>query len=258
MADALATGKVVYARDQAGLTHAAIPLLLGNQRLGALIAGQCFSEYPQPLALQRVARHFGASPQELWNTAVHQVPVSHATLRLYADLLEALGRAFLRQRYAAILDRQLHQANERYRLMIEGSKDHALFTVDRSGPCNQLESRRGASSGLHGTRNRGQRLREVFHSRRCSKGSSGARNSTGPNRAAGSKKKAGRFDATERVFYRKPCGRGWAKETPLEYGFLLRDVTEARKAADSCHCRRRNWKASACSRAVSLTISITC
>jgi PAS domain S-box-containing protein len=133
VADALATGEITYAHDQAGLAHAAIPLFLGNQKIGALIAGQTFAEYPQPLALQRIAKNFGASPQEIWNAAVHQVPVSRATLRLYADLLASLGHAFLRQRYAAILDRKLHRTDERYRLMIEGSKDHALFTVDAMG-----------------------------------------------------------------------------------------------------------------------------
>jgi PAS domain S-box-containing protein len=133
VAEALATGEVVYTQDQAGLSHVAIPLLLGKQRLGALLAGQVFASYPQPLALQRVARHFGVSQEDLWSAAVHQVPVSRATLRLYADLLASLGQAFLRQRYAGILDRNLHQTNQRYRLMIEGSDDRALFTVDSLG-----------------------------------------------------------------------------------------------------------------------------
>src|SRR6202040_204348 len=82
---------------------------------------------------QRVAKHFGVSQQELWTAAMRQVPISHATLRLYADLLASLGQAFVRQRYAAILDRKLHETNQRYRLMIEGSKDRALFTVDAMG-----------------------------------------------------------------------------------------------------------------------------
>jgi PAS domain S-box-containing protein len=133
VAEALATGEIVYANDQADLTHAVIPLFLGNQKLGTLIAGQVFAQYPQPLALQRVAKYLGSSPQDLWYAAVHQVPISRATLRLYADLLASLGQAFLRQRYAAILDRSLHQMDERYRMMIEGSTDHALFTVDGRG-----------------------------------------------------------------------------------------------------------------------------
>jgi PAS domain S-box-containing protein len=133
LADALTTGKTVYVTDQAGLAHAAIPLFLGSQRLGTLIAGQSFAQYPQPLALQRIAKYYGISPQELWEAAVRQTPVSRATLRVYADLLESLGRAFLRERYAAILNRKLHQTDERYRLIIEGAKDYALFTVNRVG-----------------------------------------------------------------------------------------------------------------------------
>ncbi len=133
VAEALATGEIVFVRDRADLTHAAIPLFLGHQRLGALIAGQVFAQYPQPVALQRVAKYLGSSSQGLWHAAVHQPPISRGTLRLYADLLESLGQAFLRQRYAAILDRNLHQTNERYRLIIDESKDHALITVDAAG-----------------------------------------------------------------------------------------------------------------------------
>jgi PAS domain S-box-containing protein len=133
VSEALATREIASLREPSGMVHAAIPLFLGNQPLGALVAGQTFDRYPQPLALQRVARHFGVSQQKLWYAAVHQVPLSPATLRVYADLLASLGHAFLRQRYGAILDRKLHQTNERYRLMIEGSNDHALITVDRAG-----------------------------------------------------------------------------------------------------------------------------
>jgi PAS domain S-box-containing protein len=140
VADALATGEITYATDQAGLTHAAIPLLLGNQRLGALIAGQTFGQYPQPLALQRVAKHFGISQDQLWNAAVRQVPVSRGTLSLYAELLESFGKAFLRQRYAAILDRKLHTTHDRHRLIMEGAKAYALYTVDREGCVNSWNS----------------------------------------------------------------------------------------------------------------------
>jgi len=71
VADALASGEVVIVDDAAGLAHAAIPLILGTRPLGALIAGQIFAQYPQPLSLQRVAKYFGVPQQELWSTAVH-------------------------------------------------------------------------------------------------------------------------------------------------------------------------------------------
>jgi PAS domain S-box-containing protein len=131
--DALNTGEIIYVHEPAGTAHVAIPLTLGNHRVGVLLAGQTFDQYPQPLALRRAANTLGISAQELWRAAVHQMPISRATLRLYADLLLSLGQAFLRQRYAAILDRKLHQANERYRLVIDGSRDHALITIDDAG-----------------------------------------------------------------------------------------------------------------------------
>src|SRR5579862_8193828 len=80
VAAALATGEAVFVKDQAGLTHVAIPLFLGTQPLGALVAGQIFGQYPQPLAVRRAARSCGVSQQDLWNVAVRQIPVGKATL----------------------------------------------------------------------------------------------------------------------------------------------------------------------------------
>jgi len=131
--DTLRTGRVVTVEDQAGLSHAAVPLSLGGSYLGALIAGQVFSRYPEPLLLQRVARDFGVSRQQLWHVAIQQVPVPRSTLRLYADLLRSVGEAFLAERYAGILQRELAQTSQRYRLIIEGVREFALFTMDRHG-----------------------------------------------------------------------------------------------------------------------------
>ncbi|MDQ6699516.1 MAG: PocR ligand-binding domain-containing protein, partial [Acidobacteriota bacterium] len=131
--EALQTGRVVMARDETGLAHVAVPLSLGDRQLGALIAGQVFDRYPEPLPLQRLARKFDVSAQQLWREALLQAPVSRATLRVYGDLLASLGQAFLRERYAAILDRKLAETNQRYRLMIDGVKDYGLYTVDTNG-----------------------------------------------------------------------------------------------------------------------------
>ena len=131
--ESLETGKVVTTRGRAGLVHVAAPLSLGDQKLGSLIAGQVLDHYPDPLTMQKVAKEFGVSPQHLWNLAVHQAPVPGATLQVYGELLAALGDAFLRHRYAIILDRRLIQTDQRYRLLIEGAKDYALFTIDRTG-----------------------------------------------------------------------------------------------------------------------------
>ena len=131
--DALRTGNVIAVEDRAGLAHVAVPLFLGAQPLGALIAGQIFTRYPEPLRLHRVARDLGISRQAFWHRAIQQVPVTRATLGLYGDLLVALGQAFLGQRYSAILQQELARTSERYRLFFDGVMDYALHTVDPAG-----------------------------------------------------------------------------------------------------------------------------
>jgi PAS domain S-box-containing protein len=133
VADALRTGGVVVGRGGSGMSHVAVPLYLGGQPIGALIAGQVFNHYPEPLPLQAVARAYGVSPQLLWQEAIRQVPLSRATLVVYGNLLAHLGEAFLGQRYSAILQRKLDETSHRYQLMIDGVKDYALFTVDAKG-----------------------------------------------------------------------------------------------------------------------------
>ena len=133
VADALQTGGTVMVRDQAGLTHVAVPLSLGKQPLGAIIAGQVFDRYPESLLLRRVAKEFGVSAQQLWDLASSQRPVSHGILQTSGDLLRSLGDAFLRQRYSAILEEKLAETNGRFRLLVEEVRDYALFTMDPTG-----------------------------------------------------------------------------------------------------------------------------
>jgi PAS domain S-box-containing protein len=131
--EALQTGGTVMVHDEAGLTHVAVPLSLGKQPLGAIIAGQVFDRYPEPLVLRRVAKEFGVSAQQLWDLAKNQRPVGHGILQTSGDLLLALGRAFLRQRYSAILEEKLAETNGRFRLLVEEVRDYALFTMDPTG-----------------------------------------------------------------------------------------------------------------------------
>ncbi len=111
VADALERGSVTLAQDQGGFAHVAMPLYLGGQPLGAIIAGQVLTHYAEPLRLQRVAREFGVSRQRLWHEAIQQVPITQATLIVFGDLLMVLGQAYLGQRYAAILQRKLVESN---------------------------------------------------------------------------------------------------------------------------------------------------
>jgi PAS domain S-box-containing protein len=133
VADAVRTGAVVVVHDQAGLTHVAVPLTLGEQTLGAIIAGQVFDRYPEPLLLRRVAKDFGISAQDLWAVAKKERPVAGPLLQASGDLLGALGHAFLQQRQAAILEEKLAETNNRFRWLAEGIRDYALFTMDTTG-----------------------------------------------------------------------------------------------------------------------------
>jgi PAS domain S-box-containing protein len=133
VAEALQAGGPVMVRDQAGLIHVAVPLSLGKVHLGAIIAGQVFDRYPEPLPLRRLAKEFGVSARQLWDVARKQRPVSSAILQTSGDLLCALGQAFLQQRYGAILKSRLAETNGRFRLLVEGVRDYALFTMDPTG-----------------------------------------------------------------------------------------------------------------------------
>jgi PAS domain S-box-containing protein len=123
----------VVVHDQAGLTHIAVPLTLGKNTLGAVIAGQVFDRYPDPLLLRRVAKEFGVSVQGLWEVAKKERPVASAILQASGDLLGALGQAFLRQRHSAVIEEKLAETNDRFRWLAEGVRDYALFTVDTTG-----------------------------------------------------------------------------------------------------------------------------
>jgi signal transduction histidine kinase len=103
VADALARGGFVVARDRTGLAHFAVPLVLGEHPLGALVAGQVFDQYPEQLPLEQVARQLGLSPARAWQVARLEHPVKRATLEVYADLLATLGQTFLQTCYHTIL-----------------------------------------------------------------------------------------------------------------------------------------------------------
>ncbi len=105
--DALQTKSLTMAHDQAGLAHVAMALTLGERHVGTLLAGQVLDRYPEALPLQRLAREFALSPQEVWYVARRQPPVSRANLLVYGELLWALGQTVLRARYGAILERRL-------------------------------------------------------------------------------------------------------------------------------------------------------
>jgi PAS domain S-box-containing protein len=107
VADALARGGIVVARDRTGLVHFAVPLVLGVHPLGALVAGQVFTRYPEQLPVEHIARKLLLSPGKVWELARLEHPVKQATLEVYADLLATLGQTFLQTRYHSLREAEL-------------------------------------------------------------------------------------------------------------------------------------------------------
>ncbi len=131
--DAIQKGEIVTVTDGVGLAHVAAPLLLDGSYVAGLVAGQVFDRYPESLRLHRAAKELGIPPQEMWQVAIRQTPVSRATLSMYGELLQALGQAFLRQRYGVIVERKLNETNSRFRLLVDSLNEYAIFTVDADG-----------------------------------------------------------------------------------------------------------------------------
>src|SRR4030095_16995184 len=110
--DALARRELVLARGRTGLVHFAVPLVLEDHPVGALLAGQVFDQYPEQLLLEHAATHVGLSPEAVWQVARLEQAVKRATLRVYGRLLANLGQAFLQARYHTLMEAQRLEALE--------------------------------------------------------------------------------------------------------------------------------------------------
>ncbi|MEX2261751.1 MAG: ATP-binding protein [Bryobacteraceae bacterium] len=218
----------VLVHDQAGLVHIAAPLSLGGENLGALIAGQVFDRYPEPLRLQRVARDVDVPEQRLWHVARQQAPVRGSTLKMFGDLLEALGQAFLRQCYSDILERKLIETNRRFRLMIDGVKDYAIFTVDISGRVTSWNSGAERLLGYTEAEILGQQFSRIFTPKDVRNGvpekelQTAAREGRAESEGWRLRKDGSRLFATGVL---TPLGEGQHRE----FGKIMRDMTERRK-----------------------------
>jgi PAS domain S-box-containing protein len=229
VADALRTARPVLAHDQAGLAHVAIPLSLGDQHLGALVAGQVFDRHPESLPLQRAARELGLSAQQLSHLSSQQAPVSRATLKVYGDLLFTLGQAFLRQRYGAIVERKLIETNRLFRLLVEGVKDYALFTVDAVGRVSSWNSGAERLLGYTEAEIVGHEFSQIFTPEDVHNGvpEKELQEAASEGRAEGDRWHL-RKDGS-RVFVSGVLASLAGEGDSREFGKIIRDVTEQRK-----------------------------
>jgi signal transduction histidine kinase len=130
IADALTAEGIRITRDGTGLVHVTVPLVLGQHALGALLAGQVFDQYPDQLVLERVAVMFGLRPQQVWPRARLEVPLTRATLHVYADLLARFGHTFLQTRYDAVIEATRLTEMTRLRDLLQ-QRTQALTEMDR-------------------------------------------------------------------------------------------------------------------------------
>jgi signal transduction histidine kinase len=126
IADALAKCQAVMVRDRTRLVHFAVPLILGGERLGVVLAGQVFDQYPEQMVLEQVATQLGLSPVMVWQRARLAYPIKRDTLRVYADLLMSLSQTFLQTRYDALQQAESLAKMTRLRDETEQARAEAL------------------------------------------------------------------------------------------------------------------------------------
>ena len=232
VADALRTGVPTITRDTAGLAHVAVPVLLGDHPLGAILAGQVPSEYPESLSLQRASRTFGVSAQLLWSLSNQQRPVARATLRSAGELLFTLGQAFVQQRYGTLLEAHVADTNAQFRLLVDSVTDYALFTSDDRGRVTSWNSGGERMLGYRDDEIIGEEFSRMFTSEDIQNGV--------PEKQL-LKASQNRRTENEGWRVRKNGTRFWADAiiTALEgevghrggFAVVMQDVTDRRKAA---------------------------
>ena len=138
--DALATRTLVLTHDRTGLVHFTVPLVLGDQPVGALLAGQVFDRYPDQLLLEHVAKHCGLPPRELWQGVRLEHPVKRATLRVYGRLLATLGNAFLQTRYHTITEANRLAERQRLEHEVQRVEHFALLGRLAAGVSHEIRN----------------------------------------------------------------------------------------------------------------------
>src|SRR5439155_23797848 len=72
-----------------------------------------FDQFPEQLALERVAKKLGLSPAMVWEKARVEYLVSRTMLRVHEELLTTLAHTFLQARYHTLLEATRRADRER-------------------------------------------------------------------------------------------------------------------------------------------------
>src|SRR5262245_31764916 len=125
---------VVVARF--GLAVIGAPLVVSDEVVGAAVAGYHLSEFPQTVAVERLAREANIPAGDLWDLARHETPMSPRRLANRGELLHVLAETVLREH-----DRTRQHAEVSARLQAaDAAKDQFLAMVSHElrGPLNAM------------------------------------------------------------------------------------------------------------------------
>jgi signal transduction histidine kinase/CheY-like chemotaxis protein len=129
-----ANGTVVAKRF--GLAAVGTQLSVNGDRVGAAVAGYHLSEFPQPIAIERLARDTRLPQAQVWDAVRRETPASLARMTCDAELLQVLAETVLREHRRS---REHIELSARLQAA-DASKDEFLAMVSHElrGPLNAI------------------------------------------------------------------------------------------------------------------------
>jgi PAS domain S-box-containing protein len=127
-----------------GLAAIGTALTRNGTTVGVAVAGYHLSEFPDAIAIERLAREGRRPAARLWDAVRQETPASVSRIASHGELLQVLVETVLREhdrsrehvnlsaRLQAALER-LRASEERLRLIVESVADYGILTLDPSG-----------------------------------------------------------------------------------------------------------------------------
>src|SRR5205809_4255167 len=119
-----------------GLAAIGTALALNGETVGVAVAGYHLSEFPQTIAIERLARETGLPPVRLWDAVREQTPASLSRITGNGELLQVLVETVLREHDRA----RQHMALSARLQTADAAKDEFLAMVSHElrGPLNAI------------------------------------------------------------------------------------------------------------------------